>query len=166
MATRRTIKVSRFSIGLSWPVNDPRRIYLPADIWREVDCRMRNCYSNRWFGPDGQTWPGCWPTFSPIWDSQRRLSRPIAWRSRRVMSALAEIYRRQGDTENADRYYRKSIELMGPRSHILYANFLEKDRGDLAEAERQFEDAKDADEAGWGYELGSFLLRRGRDEQA
>jgi uncharacterized protein HemY len=83
-----------------------------------------------------------------------------------TVCALAAVHWALDHLEEADRLYQRSISLRALKAHIRYAEFLEEARGDLAAAEAELWAAKDNDEPGWGYALGSVLLKREKHEEA
>ncbi len=80
--------------------------------------------------------------------------------------ALANVYAEQDRLDEAEEKFREAVALEANKVHQNYALFLWEKRDDLAGAEREFRLAQDNDEPGWGYELGSFLVERGRRNEA
>ncbi|WP_103349829.1 tetratricopeptide repeat protein [Amycolatopsis sp. CA-128772] len=80
--------------------------------------------------------------------------------------ALANVYAEQGRLDEADDKFREAIGLSARKVHQNYALFLWEKWEDLVGAEREFRLAQERDEPGWGYELGSFLVELGREDEA
>ncbi|MEA5365312.1 hypothetical protein VA596_37690 [Amycolatopsis sp., V23-08] len=80
--------------------------------------------------------------------------------------ALAAVLAARGDLAGAEEAHRRSVELGAPKAHQNFALFLWEERDDPVAAEREFRLAKEDDEPGWGYELGNFLVERGRPDEA
>lgn len=80
--------------------------------------------------------------------------------------ALSNVLAEQGRLDEADTRFREAVALGARKAHQNYARFLWKKREDLVGAEREFRLAQDGDEAGWGYELGSFLAAQSRPDEA
>ncbi|WP_329051163.1 tetratricopeptide repeat protein [Amycolatopsis sp. NBC_01488] len=80
--------------------------------------------------------------------------------------ALANVYAEQGRLDEAEDKFQEAVGLEARKVHQNYALFLWEKREDLIGAEREFRLAKERDEPGWGYELGSFLVELGREDEA
>ncbi|WP_410625620.1 tetratricopeptide repeat protein [Amycolatopsis sp. cmx-8-4] len=80
--------------------------------------------------------------------------------------SLANVYAEQVRLDEAEDKFREAIRLEARKVHQNYALFLWEKREDLVGAEREFRLAQEHDEPGWGYELGSFLVELGREDEA
>ena len=83
-----------------------------------------------------------------------------------VYPALAEVYAHLDRLDDAEDLFRQGIELQAPRVHQRYGEFLRRYRQDFVAAERELWAAFDNDESGWSRVLGSFLVERGRTDEA
>ena len=83
-----------------------------------------------------------------------------------TLVALAEVRAQQERSDEAERLLRQAVRLGARRGHTAYGQFLQLVRGDWGGAEREFRAAERADEPGWAYTLGRFLLDDGRPDEA
>ncbi len=80
--------------------------------------------------------------------------------------ALADVYGLLGRHDEQENLLDRAIELNAPCAHIEKGSFLRDVRDDVDGAEREFWAARDADQLGWGYELGSLLWETDRVRDA
>jgi Tfp pilus assembly protein PilF len=100
-------------------------------------------------------------------DTAERLARAhLDERKPGTYTALASVLAVRGNLEEAEAAHRKAVELGAAKAHLNFALFLWEDRENPAAAEHELWLAKESDEAGWGYELGHFLVEHGRLDEA
>jgi tetratricopeptide (TPR) repeat protein len=80
----------------------------------------------------------------------------------KTLLALADVYGMLGRHDEQLKLLERAVALRAPRAHIERGSFLRDVREDVGGAEREFRAAQEADEAGWGYELGSLLWETDR----
>jgi TPR repeat protein len=80
--------------------------------------------------------------------------------------ALADVRAASGRVDEAEGLYRRAAVLGALRAHSAYGAFLLSVRGDVAAAEREFQEAARHDEPGWQFTLGRFLFDHGRPAEA
>ncbi|MGQ0573515.1 MAG: tetratricopeptide repeat protein [Pseudonocardia sp.] len=83
-----------------------------------------------------------------------------------TLVALADVRLVQGRDADAERLYRRAVELGAVRAHTAHAAFLLDVRGDAEAAERELRAAGEREEPGWAANLGRFLADEGRPDEA